>query len=150
MGFRLPVVSNLNSFDIMNAPSKSLDAKLQLHLPVFRDLPSDNDLDLSYYGSADGYHYKPSRHWCLLAEITEVIDFMRIRLEVRDRAGAALSIAFHTNDRGYSLPRSLLKIGNTVAILYANRHFFMDCTVGIRVEAIGSAKVSSYHSYHED
>lgn len=101
---------------------------------TFDELPHDDDIDLRFYRTSNGFCYSPRRHWCLLAEIMSVETFMRLRLIVRDRDGTQFQIAVHTDDRGSEYPTNMLVPGHTVAILYAHQHGFLDFTTGIRQE----------------
>lgn len=56
--------------------------------PNSPDLPSEDELDLPYLCSFDGFVYTPRKHWCLLAEIEDVVQFGRVVLEVKDKTGA--------------------------------------------------------------
>ena len=97
-------------------------------------------MDLDYYHSADGYMYHPTRHWCLLAEITDVGFFFRLRLLVRDCSGEQFPIAFHLEDGTPDVHQ--YRVGHTVAILYAHQHGFLDMTTGIRQEESSTCQVS--------
>ncbi|KAM5341757.1 hypothetical protein ACJ41O_014788 [Fusarium nematophilum] len=101
--------------------------------PEFNWLPGENDVDLVFYDTVDGCTYKPRKHWCFLAEIIDVDAFLRLRLTVRDKAGDTATVAFYTDGRGMEFFTQLQQ-GNTVAILYAERHGFLDLTAGIRQE----------------
>jgi len=109
--------------------------------PPFSHLPDEKDIDLEFYNTLDGFRYVPTKHWCFLAEITDVEHFIRVRLLVRDKAGRELPVAFYTDGRGGEFARSQLRAGNTVAILYAQQHGFLDLTVGIRLEEESAIKV---------
>lgn len=118
---------------------------------TFEELPHENDINLDFYRTSDGWFYSPRRHWCLLAEIVRVDTFLRLRLNVRDRNGAQFQIAIHTEGRGTEYSQHLLIPGNTFAILYAHRHAFLDLTMGIRQEEKQTLQVfdcrknASYH-----
>lgn len=58
----------------------------------------------------------------------------------KDTDGATVFIAFHTDDRSPGILQEC-KVGDTLAIMYANSHAFMDGKVGIRVEADEFVKV---------
>lgn len=68
-----------------------------------------------------------------LAEIAGIKHFIRLRFLVRDKTGAKVPVAFHTDDYGFGL-RTEAKLEYTVAILYPYQHEFLDFTVGIRQE----------------
>ncbi|KAL7625887.1 hypothetical protein AAE478_005111 [Parahypoxylon ruwenzoriense] len=108
--------------------------------PAFSGLSDENDIDLDFYTSKNGYLWNPSKHWCFLAEIVNFNALIRLRLYVRDKTGNTVQIAFHTDARGEEVPLSLVESGNTVAILYAQQHSFMDFTTGIRLEDMPTFK----------
>ncbi|KAI9163965.1 SET domain-containing protein [Paramyrothecium foliicola] len=115
--------------------SKYADLRDESMFPSFESLPWENDLDLDYYNTHDGITYSPTKHWCLLAEIVDIEEFIRLRLLVRDKAGHEVIVAFYTDGRGTELrSQSPLKRGHTIAILYPQQHGFLDMTIGIRVE----------------
>lgn len=113
----------------------------EVHFPSFENLPGDNDINMEYLGTTDGFHYSPIKNWCFLGEIIDVEAFLRLRLIVQDKAKHRIPIAFHTDERGQELDRALLQKGHTVAILYAEHHGFMDMTEGIRHETPSNLKV---------
>jgi hypothetical protein len=112
------------------------------HCPTFKDLPGEHDLDLEYYTSTNSTSYRPAKNWCLLGQITGIDGIMRMSFIVRDKAGVKVPVWFYTKDRGFKIPPSLAKAGNTIAILYAEQHAFMDFSTGIRVESMDHVKVS--------
>jgi len=108
--------------------------------PDFADLPHENELDTDFFGTTDGSRYSPRKHWCFLAEIDSIENFLRLRLIVKP-GGARVPIAFYTDDRGAGFA-SQAKRGYTVAVLYPEQHPFLDMTTGIRVEEEQTVKVS--------
>ncbi|KAL2003085.1 hypothetical protein VTN02DRAFT_5029 [Thermoascus thermophilus] len=110
--------------------------------PTFADLPHENDIDLAFFRTSIGFTYTPKKHWCLLAEITDVEFFVRLRLIVRDMAGREVPVAFYTDGKGREIPQSQLQRGHTVAILYAEQHGFLDFTIGIRLEESNAFKIT--------
>ncbi|KAL8356723.1 hypothetical protein RB601_001843 [Gaeumannomyces tritici] len=102
--------------------------------PSFNELPEENDLDLEFYESTNGFSYSPRKHWCFLAEIIDIENFLRLRLIVKDGAGHDAVVAFYTPDRGRELDPSCIRKGFTLAILYAEQHGFLDMSTGIRLE----------------
>lgn len=50
-------------------------------------------------------------------------------------------MALYTNDRGAQVKGPLLKKGNAVAILYPEKHYFIDGSTGVRVEEDDMIKV---------
>jgi hypothetical protein len=109
----------------------------------FDALPDENDVDLSFYQTTNGFYFRPRRHWCYIAEIVEVEQFLRLRLIGRDRSGHEIPIAFYTDFRGSEMLSQLLQKGNTVVVLYAYQHAFLDFTAGLRVEEQKTFKVMS-------
>lgn len=108
--------------------------------PTFADLPDENDLDLSFYETTDGFTYTPQKHWCFLAEIVGIENFIRVKLLVQDKSGFRVPVTFYTDDRGNEFAPQL-QTGHTVAILYALQHGFLDMSVGIRLEECSGVKV---------
>ena len=121
--------------------SQYANLRNEVPFPSFENLPGDNDINMEYLGTTDGFHYSPIKHWCFLGEITDVEAIVRLRLVVQDKAKHRVPIAFHTDRRGQELDRALLQKGYTVAILYAEHHGFMDMTEGIRHETLSNLKV---------
>ncbi|KAH8742310.1 hypothetical protein F5883DRAFT_376799, partial [Diaporthe sp. PMI_573] len=107
--------------------------------PTFAGLPGEDDIDRAFYDTTDGFRYIPRKHWCFLAEIIDIEQFLRVKLTVRDKAGATVPVAFHTDGRGAELTQ--LQPGHTIAILYAQQHGFLDFTTGIRQEEYNGIKV---------
>ena len=108
--------------------------------PTFADIPDENDLDLKFYETVDGFNYTPRKHWCFLAEIVGIENFIRFNLVVRDRSGARVPVLFYTDNRGSEFAPQLQR-GHTIAILYALQHGFLDMSVGIRLEECSVVKV---------
>ncbi|KAF5241669.1 hypothetical protein FAUST_3743 [Fusarium austroamericanum] len=81
------------------------------------------------------------KHWAFLGEITHIEAAWRVRLIVKDKTGLQLPIAFYTEIRGREIGASMLRVGYTVAILYASQHGFLDGTVGIRHEDPGRLRI---------
>lgn len=110
--------------------------------PLFPEIPSENSVPSKYWGLEPGSAiYRPRRHWCFLGEIEDYNNgLVRVLLEVRDMEGNRLPIYFHTEDRG-ALIYDSCKEGYTVAVLYAEQHYFMDGTIGFRIENIKHVKV---------
>ena len=108
--------------------------------PTFAELPDENDIDPAFYGTVDGYTYTPRKHWCFLAEIVGVENFIRVKLLVRDRSGSRVPVTFYTDGRGSEFAPQLQQ-GHTIAIMYALQHGFLDMSVGIRLEECSGVKV---------
>lgn len=109
--------------------------------PTFRLCPDEDDIALDFYVPG-GHFLKPKFHWCLLAEITHVEDFLRLRLIVKDKSGTQFPIAFHLETDEDPEPHRF-RVGDTIAILYPHQHSFLDMTVGIRQEVASGVKVST-------
>lgn len=108
--------------------------------PTFNQLPYDNDYDVNFYKDGRDGVLRPRRHWCFLVEITEYVPWLRPMYYAKDTDGTTVFIAFHTDDRSPGILQEC-KVGDTLAIMYANSHAFMDGKVGIRVEADEFVKV---------
>ena len=102
--------------------------------PAFWDLPSEYQTDL--------FSTKP-KHWCFLGKIVSGGVFVRLSLEVEDKAGHRLLVAFHTKDRGAAF-QHLCKPGHTIAVLYAKQHIFAFSPPGLRLEENAHIKVFPY------
>jgi hypothetical protein len=118
------------------------DLRDECFFPNFDNCPQEDGVDMEFYTSTDGFVLTPARHWCLLAEITDVSTIFRVRLVAKDKSGEEFPIAFYL-DNGANQDFSILQKGHTVAILYAEQHHFLDMTVGIRQEDTASIRVSS-------
>ncbi|KAH7042190.1 hypothetical protein B0J12DRAFT_673969 [Macrophomina phaseolina] len=116
------------------------DLRNDLLFPDFSNCPHENDISLDFYTSTNGFMWTPKHHWCILAEITEVSYFVRLRLLVRDRSGAEFPVAFYLEDESLSVDYGSFQKGHTVAILYPHQHGFLDLTVGIRQEVMSAIK----------
>lgn len=101
-----------------------------VHFPFFDACPSEYGVDPNFYSNTEGVYYQPSRHWCLLASVLEVIHFVRLRLVAQDATGKRINIAFYLES---GVPPNV-KVGDTIAVLYAPQHHFLDGTAGVRVE----------------
>lgn len=119
----------------------SVDFRDEQFFPTFDSCPDDNDLALDYYVPEGGF-LRPRRHWCLLAEITDVAYFIRLRLVVRDKSGGQFPVAFYLDNDEVFNP-SLYQIGNKIAVLYPHQHGFLDMTVGLRLETMKHIHVST-------
>ncbi|KAH9066740.1 hypothetical protein EDB87DRAFT_1801395 [Lactarius vividus] len=119
--------------------------------PSFRECPYEDDIPYAYYREREEGVYAPIRHWCYLGEITEKAVFTRLCLTVKDKRGDKVTTSFYLDSHhsggtfliGTSqsdlpvhpnMPKSLTKTGNTIAILYAQQHGFVDGNIGFRVE----------------
>ncbi|KIK30079.1 hypothetical protein PISMIDRAFT_383572 [Pisolithus microcarpus 441] len=117
------------------APS---DLNNPLTFPTFWGLPPEyesNDIDL--------YSTKPRKHWCFLGKIVSSSVLVRLALEVEDKEGHRLLVAFHTDDRGAAF-LDQCKEGHTIAVLYATQHTFAFSPPGLRLEQDAHVKVFPY------
>jgi len=116
--------------------------------PSFQKCPHENGVPATYYRQSEVGAYHPIRHWCFLGEITDKLVFIRLCLTVKDKRGQKVSANFHLDSVGGprmftpgmsnfpvhpNIPQSLTE-GNTIAILYAQQHNFMDGSIGFRIE----------------
>lgn len=115
------------------------DLRRKENLMPFKSLPEEDEL-LSFY---DMKTMQPRRHWCLAAEIESNISITRTVLQARDRSGFSMRIAFYTPDAGRGIPVQLLKRGNTILIFYAEPYYFLDLSIGVRLEDPSLFKVNS-------
>ncbi|KAI9768645.1 MAG: hypothetical protein M1839_004005 [Geoglossum umbratile] len=121
--------------------------------PAFLRCPHESSINPEFFRRAGGFLFQPRRHWCLLAEITEVAYFIRLRLSVADKSGVVFPIAFHLDGGDEDLDLDSFREGHTIAILYARQHDFLDLTLGIRQEFRGGVKVGTKYRrliYHAD
>ncbi|KAF4511545.1 hypothetical protein G6O67_003329 [Ophiocordyceps sinensis] len=121
----------------MASPSELVSLRNECAFPDFKRISSDFELppDDDFY---DLSSERPIFHWCLLGQVMQIIYFGRLRLDVKDKAGKSLVVAFYT-DRDYHHPQ--LRVGSTIAILHPRQHYFMDGSVGIRLEAWDNVKI---------
>lgn len=118
-----------------------------MHFPAYRGLPYDDEVPANYY-AVDRHTgvYKPRKHWCYIAEIVRDDTIVRPSFLVKDKQGHDSRVAFHLDRNIVTFRLSTdpieplcfnnvpCKVGNTICIMYANQHGFMDGTCGIRVE----------------
>ncbi|KAJ7123853.1 hypothetical protein C8R43DRAFT_42000 [Mycena crocata] len=76
----------------------------------------------------------PHHHWCFLGEIVKDEDaVVRLILGVKDSAGEYIRVAFYFDNDAEFDYRSV-KLGSTIAVMYAERHNFLDGSYGLRLE----------------
>ncbi|KAH9004790.1 hypothetical protein EDB86DRAFT_1989300 [Lactarius hatsudake] len=119
--------------------------------PSFMECPYEHDIPYAYYREREEGVYAPIRHWCYLGEITEKAVFTRLCLTVEDKRGDEVTTSFYLDSHHSggtflirtsesnlpvhrNMPNSLIKEGNTIAILYAQQHGFADGNIGFRIE----------------
>lgn len=106
--------------------------------PRWLNLTEENDPSLAYYTdpSVEGM-FRPKRHWTLLSQIEDSqlvgMGFGRNTLEVSDRMGERYRVAFY-EDQPIDIRPLFQSDGHTIAVRYAEKHWFMDGSVGLRVE----------------
>ncbi|RDA85398.1 hypothetical protein CP532_1949 [Ophiocordyceps camponoti-leonardi (nom. inval.)] len=98
--------------------------------------------DLRYWTTRDGIVFDPRKHWCFFGEVTAETFNKRLRIQVKDRSGASTPVDFQTVDHGLGfIRRGEMKVGATVAILYAEKFVFEEHAVGIRLLGVETVKV---------
>ncbi|EKM58605.1 uncharacterized protein PHACADRAFT_182902 [Phanerochaete carnosa HHB-10118-sp] len=110
------------------------DLQDRISFPTFADCPQLRDYNDDRYFTSSGSYL---RHWCFLGEITGIATFSRLVLDVKDTASREdTRVACYDNDGGMSFMRRARppKVGDTVAVLYAQTKAFLDGSIGIRVE----------------
>ena len=76
-----------------------------------------------------------------LAEIVDFGTLVRLQMDIKDIDGRTIPLFFYTDGRGSELAPSQVRKGYTAAILYAQRHTFMNSETGIRHEEPTNIKV---------
>lgn len=138
LGLDMPPNSDLHPSDFRNRKS----------FPPYNGCPAEHDVDI------DGQFFRVSRehgtkeprvHWCFLGEVVEDLTLYlpRIVLGVRDKAGKYLRVAFYF-DNGATFDFSRVRIGNVIAVLYAEQHYFADRSYGLRLEEPSFVKVRAF------
>lgn len=134
---------------------------MKVYFPTYKKLPHDRGLNEDYYNlDVRSGIYKPGRHWCYIAEIIRDDTLVSPMFLVKDKDGHESRVAFHFEGRTGPMVRVRIpeleplsapsfnkvpcKVGNTICIMYAHQHNFLDCTHGIRVEERDSVSVSPW------
>lgn len=119
--------------------------KSRHYFPSFQDLGDENDLDDQYW--KENYYtgvWVQACTWCFLGEITDdessQIPFLRNRVLVRDRMGRENIPIFFYPERGI-FDFKTLKKGHTICVMLAERHYFLDGSIGLRIESLDTVKV---------
>lgn len=117
--------------------------KSEHYFPSFRDLGDEHGFDERYWKIHRGVGTQ-AYTWCFLGEITNdetsQSSFLRNRILVRDRQGNNnIVIAFYPESGQFDF--KTLKRGHTVCVMLAERHYFLDRTVGLRIEDLDTIKV---------
>ena len=118
----------------------------ELYFPAFRDLGDKNDLHDKYWVEDDQIpdRWVQAITWCFLAEITNddfsQMSFLRNRILVRDRRGRSnIPVSFYPNRGLFDF--KTLKKGRTICVMLAEKHKFLDMTVGLCIEGLDTVKV---------
>ena len=114
------------------------------YFPAFEDLGVDNALDLWYWKQSSFGCYEYAYTWCFVAEMVEVeisqIPFLRDRVHVRDRNGQdSIPVFFYPESGRFDL--QMLKRGHTICVMQAQQHYFLDMSIGLRIECLDTVKV---------
>jgi hypothetical protein len=129
-------------------PFPKFSHNTQKQFPLFEQLPYDRLYDINFF-KEDLWlrQLRPRHHWCFLVEITKVVQCivppLRPMYLGKDAIGEDFFIAFHTVDKSPHIKRDC-RVGDTLAIMYAESHSFLDGQVGIRVEMNEHVKVRFY------
>eukprot|EP01056_Protomagalhaensia_sp_Gyna25_P005966 Protomagalhaensia_sp_Gyna_25__5965@NODE_923_length_2416_cov_111_399663_g729_i0_p2_GENE_NODE_923_length_2416_cov_111_399663_g729_i0NODE_923_length_2416_cov_111_399663_g729_i0_p2_ORF_typecomplete_len185_score22_87zfMYND/PF01753_18/2_1e08Ribosomal_L40e/PF01020_17/0_24_NODE_923_length_2416_cov_111_399663_g729_i016312185 len=75
-----------------------------------------------------------------IGEIVEAENFCRLRITTLDRHGVPVPVIFHTDCRGLELIPLCIE-GHTLAVMYAETHYFLDGSQGLRIESLESVKI---------
>ena len=115
--------------------------------PSFHERPHEFDWDDRYYEDMDPDDPSSAlvyrKHWCLLGEIVEAEVFLRARIVAKDHQGRLFVVAFYPeNPADMDRVMKNFCVGNTIVIMYALKHWFLDGTIGVRVEETDDVLVS--------
>ena len=116
----------------------------EFHFPAFRHLGIDNDPDIDYWYEKMPGNFTQACTWCFLGEITcDELSQRRVflnRVLVRDRKGQDnIPICFYPKQGLFDF--RTLKKGHTICVMLAVQHYFLDNTVGLRIENLNTVKV---------
>ena len=137
------------AFDRFGIRSDGAGLCSAVSFPRWRFVTDEHDPSLTYF--TDPYEsavIKPRRHWTLLSEIVDSsmvgMGIGRNRVQLRDRSGVQHAALFYQD--GDIDARLLLRSqGLVLAVRYAEKHGFMDMTIGLRIEhlrfVMGQARV---------
>ncbi|KAI1467719.1 uncharacterized protein F4812DRAFT_459823 [Daldinia caldariorum] len=112
------------------------------YFPSFRDCPLEYSWDDRYLRKNSENASVNRKHWCLLGEIIEANTIIRPRIVAKDHKGDSFVVAFYADDQN-DMPRLLkhFKVGNTIVIFYPSIHYFLDGSIGVRVEDTGKIQI---------
>jgi hypothetical protein len=112
----------------------------QAIFPTFAGLPNKGGF-FGVYGDSTNTD-QPLKHWCFLGKITDVSSLLHLELELEDLDHKKLPLHFYTEQKGREVDVDQLRVGNTVAVLYAQRYSFLHGNPGIRHEDPAMFKVT--------
>ncbi|KAG6380754.1 hypothetical protein JVT61DRAFT_5137 [Boletus reticuloceps] len=119
-------------------PLSTSDLNNPVTFPTFLNLPAEYEINDAYFSST-----KPRKHWCFLGRVISSNVMVRLSLEVEDKKGHRILVAFHTDDRGASFQAQCTP-GSTIAVLYATQHIFAFSPPGVRLEESAYIRVFPY------
>lgn len=105
--------------------------------PFFRGSDSGSDTN---DGGGEPRQEGPDRHWCFLGEIVENLTLGRVVLDVKDLDGETIRVAFYYGN-GVNIDQRSIRVGYVIAVLYPQKHHFLDGSEGLRLENPGHVKV---------
>lgn len=115
--------------------------------PAFHDCPDVYDLDGIYRDVDPGDLDRPGvrrKHWCILGEIVQSDSFIDSDIVVKDYKGDKFTISLHVNNESEKTRLwKHFKVGNTMAIFYPQKEFFMRKPNGMRAMDSDKVLVSS-------
>ena len=118
------------------------------HFPAFTALP-DYDSPWGPYYKEVGSRLVKTVHWCFLADINEVANFIRPRVRVRTASGAEIIVHFHheRHEQPTTFQWTDMQPGRCIALQYVYRKQMMDFSEGT-MECLSSARrLRSYYWY---
>ncbi len=117
----------------------------EFYFPAFHDLGHEHDINLDRWYERSPGCLSRACTWCFLGEITndecsQIPGAMfRNRVFVKDRSGREIRILFYPETGHFDF--TTLRNGHTICVMLAEQHYFMDMTVGLRIEALDLVKV---------
>lgn len=125
--------------------------KSELYFPSFQDLCEEYGIDERYWSLEENQHWNQagSQHWsqactwCFIAEITDdtrsQIKGLRNGVSACDRNGQDIPILFYPENGTFDF--KTLKKGHTICVMMAQKHHFLDMSIGLRIEDLDTVKV---------
>lgn len=135
---RSTLISHTKQGNSPMVPLSTSDLNNSNTFPAFLNLPDEYEINDTYFSST-----KPRKHWCFLGRVISSHVLVRLMLEVEDRKGHKILVAFHTEDRGAAF-QALCTPGSTIAVLYATQHTFAFSPPGLRLEESAHIRVFPY------